>query len=519
MTGTLSGIYNAQRALSTNQAIIDLINNNIANMNTPGYSKQRADLEQLTSGNNSTDPQNACSDGLGAVISDVTRNRDSYIDSYYRRENSNLAYYEELSENAGLIEDITNELDGIGLNSSLNEFYNSLSQLSNNPTDVVARNNVVQKAIELTTKINSTYNRLDDLRTNLVGDGTVNGLASSKISSSTDDLNDKLAAVAELNDNIVLTSAQGNSPNYLLDQRDMLMDELTSLIPIELSPQSNGAVNISLGNTTLVSGGEQVGIFNVTPDTTVTPPSVIIDAPAIMQIENPTGGVLVADASSLIDGGKIGAILEMGGNDTSALTIKSIMEDLNTFASEFAAAFNTIQTAGQIIDSTVDPHVLTNDWDTSTAGVDPIENFFIDSDVSGTITAGNIAINEDIIDDPYKIAAADAASAAEETGDGTNSLAMYQMRDSLIAGLGSSTAEQFITNLSGEIGSKTSTIDHNLDIKTNITDQISLKRESITGVNLDEEMTDLIRFQRAYEASARIFSIVNQNIQTILNMI
>ena len=514
MTGTLFGIYNAQRSLAMNQAVIDLINNNISNMNTPGYSKQRAEIAQQTSGNNSTIPQNACQDVMGAVITDITRNRDSYLDNYYRTQNSDLNYYQELSENAGLIENITNELDNIGINNSLNEFYKSLSQLSTNSTDVVARNNVVQKAIELTTKFNSAYSRLEDQRTSLVGDITPSGLENSKIKAAVDDLNDKLSAVAGLNDNIVLTSSQGNSPNYLLDQRDMLLDKISALIPVDISLQSNGAVTLTLGNTTLVSGREQIGNFEITTGT--------VDNPAIVQIKNPTGGIYVADAYSLIDSGKIGAILEMGGSEANKLTIKSVMDDLTTLAQQFATEINAIQTGGQIIDSSANPHVLTLDGDPATAGVDPIPNLFVDDAATGTtagITAGNICINNAIINDPYKIAAADAVSDPTETGDGGNAASMYQVRDILIAGLGSCTAEQYITNLAGELGSKASTIEHNLDIKENVSQQISLKRHSVIGVNLDEEMTDLIKFQRAYEASARVFSIIDQNIKTILNMI
>ena len=138
MTSTLFGIYNAQRALSLNQAVIDIINNNIANVNTPGYSKQRAELEQLTSGNISNIPQNAAQDSMGAIIGEISRNRDAYLDNYYRGQNSELYYYDELQENANLIEDITNELDNLGINNALDEFYQSLSQLSANAEAMLA---------------------------------------------------------------------------------------------------------------------------------------------------------------------------------------------------------------------------------------------------------------------------------------------------------------------------------------------------------------------------------------------
>lgn len=515
MTSTLFGIYNAQRSLSLNQAVIDLINNNIANINTPGYSKQRAEISQLTSGNTSTIPQNAVQDSMGAVIDAITRNRDTFLDNYYRDESTGLYYYDELSENAGLIEDITNELDTTGINSSLDEFYNSLSQLSSDSSDFVMRNNVVQKAVGLTTKFNSTYTQLESLRTSLVGDYTrPETLTSSKIKVFSDDLNTKLGSLADLNESIILSTAQGTSPNYLLDQRDKLLDEIARYIPVEITNQSNGSVTVSLENTLLVSGQTQTGYFSVT--------SGDIDNPAILQIENESGGVLVSDAYSLVSSGKMGAVLEMGGSASGKLTVKSVMDDLDTLAYEFATSFNAIQTTGQYM---VENPVGSGTYELTDGAPAGPPNFFADDAVAGTMPAasggfaGLITINDDIVNDPYQIAAADAASGTEETGDGANALRMFQLRNTAIAGLGGATAEQYIINTVSDIGSKASIIENNYDIKDNITKQLEKKREALIGVNLDEEMTDLIRFQRSYEASARVFKAVDDNIKTILAMV
>ena len=516
MTATLFGIYNAQRSLSLNQAVIDLVNNNIANINTPGYSKQRAELEQLTSGNISTIAQNACQDVMGAIISDITRNREAYLDNYYRSECSQYNYYNELNENANLIEDITGELDNIGINHSLDEFYEALNHLAANPTDIVARNNVVQKGIELTTKLNSTYSRLENLRTNLVGDFTIpSTLENSKLSIAIQEVNNKLSSIADLNDSIILSTSQGSSPNYLLDQRDLLLDDLSELIPVEITHHENGSATISLGTTTLVSGGSQVGFFEVAVGD--------IDTPSIVQIKNATGGTFVTDAYSVIDAGKVGAILEMGGSETNKLTVKLAMDNLDTLAQEVATAFNALQTFDPLAPPAAgdEPRYMIGDQlsDFTSGDTEPPAFFVDDAGTTLNITAENISISQDIIDDPYKISAAKGSTEITDTGDGANALLMAQVRDTIIAGLGNATTEQYIANMVGDMGSKAATIENNLDIKKNVADQIHLKRESVIGVNLDEEMTDLIRFQRSYEAAARVFNVVNQNIQTILNMV
>lgn len=531
MGSTLFGIYNAQRSLSLNQAVIDLINNNIANINTPGYSKQRAEISQLTSGEVSTIPQNAVQDSMGAVIDAITRNRDSFLDNYYRGESTNFSYYDELNSTANTIEDITSEIDNTGINSSFNEFYQALSQLANNADDFVMRNNLVQKGVELSIKFNSTYEQLENLRKSLVGDYTdPTTLDNSKIKIYADEINNKLSSLADLNNSIILSTAQGTSPNYLLDQRDKVLDEISEYIPVDITSHNNGSVTVALGNNILVSGKTQTGFFTVT--------SGDVNNPAIVQIENENGGVLVTDALSLIDSGKMGAILEVGGSATGKLTIKSVMDKLDTMAQSFANAMNGLQT----FDATIPPYnpptppyteprfIVSATGQLSDFTVDGAPpNFFVDdTGITGTnITAKNITISQDIIDDPYKISAARSQTPVlpdipnlNETGDGSNALSMFQLRnDSTITGLNGATTEQFMINTVGDVASKANTIKNNLNIKENITQQLKMKRESVVGVNLDEEMADLIRFQRSYEASARVFKTVDDNIKTILGLV
>lgn len=516
MAGTLGAIYNAQRALALNESLINIINTNIANMNTAGYSRQRAELEQATTGGLSFTPEESIRNAMGSVIRDVTRSREFYLDNYYRTENSDYNYYKELIDNASLVEDITNELDNIGINYSLDQFYKALNELSNNPTDIVARNNVVHKAIELTTKMNSVYNRLEDLRVSLVGDyNDTNTLASCKAKTYVNSINDKLAKVADLNNSIILSSSQGTSPNDLLDKRDLLLDELSELISVDITYELNGAVTVKVGNTNLVSGKEQMGFLELISGTN--------DNPVVLQIRNDSGGVLVPDAVSTVRSGKLAALLEIGGSEATDLTIKGIMDNLNALAQQIASEFNSLQT---VTDANGEPrYIINGKLSDIGSGDTPPPNFFVDNlgvynplDLSN-ITAGNIKLSDDIINDPNKICAARSLSTdTNEVGNRNNALSMAQLRDKAITALKGGTMEQFATNLVGEIGSKVSTININHEIKSNIAEQVNLRRESIIGVNLDEEMTDLLRFQRSYEAAARVFNIINENLKTIIGL-
>ena len=226
MSSSLYGIYNAHRAIMLNQAAMNIVNNNIANINTPGYSKQRLELSAQTLVTDGTEtPIMAAQLGLGTAIDDISRNRDVYLDAYFRKENTDLSYYKELKDNCTLVEDITNELNDTGIGNALDAFYASAQRLSQNPTDSISRNDFVQKAVDLNSRFNMTYDRLQRLRTNLVGDVTDSTtLDISKIKITCDDINTQLKTIANLNKTITLSTAQNSTPNGLLDQRDKLVD-------------------------------------------------------------------------------------------------------------------------------------------------------------------------------------------------------------------------------------------------------------------------------------------------------
>lgn len=503
MPNTLYSIYTAQRALAVNQAAIDVINSNIANMNTKGYSKQRIEISQLSSASRYANPLDMAQENMGAIVDAVTRNRDVFLDNTFRQATTDVNYYKEYSDIAVQLENVVDELGDTGLNKALNDFYNGLSQLAANPNDYVIRSNLVQNAVVLAEKFNDMYSDLQTARTNLVGDiNNPSTLNESKLYLTAEDLNDKLNAVADLNHKINLSSSQGITPNSLLDKRDLLLDEISEYLPVNIKNESNNTTTISLGNVQLVSGGKRKGFFTVQMGDS--------NNPSILRIKNEAGSILSNNVYSSVTSGKIGAILHAGGSDSDKLTINGQITSLNTLAVEFTTAINDVQTNGKYIDGNTSPHELSNN--------NPV-NFFVDSDSSGIITAGNIAVDADILNDPYRIAAADLLADFDETGNGANALLMSQIRDMNITGLGSTSTSQYLVNLTGQLGIKSRNIQSNYEVKDNVLQYINQKRESVIGVNLDEELTDLIRFQKAYEASAKVLSAITKNLSIIMNMI
>jgi len=514
MPSTLSGIYSAQRGLALNQAAIDIINNNISNMNTPGYSKQRLEISQIVNNSNSTNIIDAAQAGMGAQIDAITRSRDTFLDNSYRKETSDMNYYQEYSNTATQIESVFDELGDNGLTDALNNFYNQLSQLASNPNDYVARNSLVQSATVLTTQFNTVYSQLQDKRTSLVGDyNDPSAIDSSLLNTGFQDVNSQLSQIASLNQQINLAVSRGATPNSLMDQRDTVLDSLSEYMPISVNIEKNNTVTVSLGTTELVRGSERKGYFTVEQGANE-------DNPAIVQIVNENGSILSKNAYSQMTAGKIGAILQVGGSDTDKLTIKGVIDSLNTLASNFAQALNTIQAGGRYItDAGTLSDNASNPISPSGTGVDPDSvNLFVDSDSSGTITAGNISINSEVATNPYLIAAAGLTSSSAETGDGSNALLMVNVRNQRIAGLGGPTTQGYLTNMIGQLGTQSKSLSDHYDLKDNILQQVERQRDSVTGVSLDEELTDLVRYQRAYEASAKIMTTINEILKTIMNM-
>jgi len=513
MSSSLYGIYTSENSLAISQAAMDVINNNVSNMNTPGYSKQSVQLSEVSS----LDPTNAAQVGSGAVLDAVTRNRDAYLDNSFRQANASSSYYSEYSTNATQMENTVNELgDTGGINSSLSTFYNDLSQLAANPSDATIRNTTVQNASTVATTFNNDATKLQNMRTSLVGDVNNPGtISQSKLSTDINALNSQLSQVASLNQQIALSTSQGENPNALLDQRDQALDTISQYIPINITTEKNNTVSVSLGSTQLINGNTQTGVLSVQQGDA--------NNPSIVQITDNAGNIVFGNAYSAISSGEIGAILQLGGSDPSKLTISGMLGSLNTLANQFSNAVNTVQANGRYINNTSTPNQLSNNTSNpidATQNLDPDpQSFFVTSDGSAAITAGNISVNSALVKNPGQIAAASISSGFNDTGDGSNALLMSQVQDQSIQALGGITTQGYITNMVGQLGTQSANLKNSNDTSSSILQQVTQRRDSVTGVSLDQELSDLVMYQKSYEASAKIMTTMSDNLTTIINMI
>lgn len=510
MVSSFFGLFTSQRALTSNQAALNLVGKNIANANTEGYSRQKVSLTPSlpypTPGIGTQTLGGTFNSG--ADIETITRTRDTFLDAQYRLENTTQGYYTERSYTLNYCEDVLLEPSDSSISKKLNDFFDAANQLSIDPQSLAVRTDFIQQALGLTEVLNHQASSLEKLRESLVGDFSDIGIINnSRFGIAAADINKKLEYIAEVNKQIQIYRGNGMENNDLLDQRDRLLDELSGLMPFSFQEDETGTVDVYLGNNALVRGGQVANLLQLETGDINNPVNVALIDPANHGYP-PTGPVSVASVNNLINNGEMGGMLELASYSSTEFNIKSVMDRLDLLASEIASQVNTIQANGQYIDSATGNLAVP---------APPLDRIFVDSDASGTITAKNITISTDMLDDPNNIAAASATAAALELGSNQQALKIAQLRTAAVANLGSTSFTDFQTSTTTVLGVENKTNTEKMEIQEALLNQVDLRREAISGVNIDEELIDMIRFQRAFEASSKVMSTMNQILDIIIN--
>lgn len=524
----ISSINIAQQALLVNQSALSVISNNISNVDTDGYSKLKVDLSSVINYTPSSDNAISTANSLSGVqISDIRRYSNTYLQSYYWQQNSDYSYMNQYATNASSIENLTNELNTTGLSTAFSKFFAAANALSDTPSDATARVNYEQAASNVCSVFNSVSSNLSDISKSLVGDGkSQDTLKSSQIYRSVDNVNQILSQLASVNNDIIKTnpsSDNSTASSALLDQRDSLITKLSDLMPATISYSPNGMAQVSLGDTLLVNGPSMVAHLDVENSGDPNNPVTI----SILDGNNRT---LVGNANDLIDSGTMGAVLDVCGSDNDKLTINGVLSGLDKLASGFANIMNTIQT-GDPNNKTGNPAndtTVAMSLDSNNKLTKSLENLFVSSDSSNpTITAASISVNSKIVNNTNLIAAA-RISATEyadptkpylnEIGNNSNMALVSGARSIAYQELGNTTIEGCLANAVGNVATRVENINASLKSQTSVLSSVKTQLNSETGVNLDEELSDLIKYQRAYQAAARIFTTCSQLMQELVNL-
>jgi flagellar hook-associated protein 1 FlgK len=452
---TFSGISTALSALYAQRRGLDTTGQNIANANTDGYSRQRVDLASV--GGPAAPALYSIFDGSGGgvEVTDVARLRDQFLETRARNEHGTSSYLDQVQSTLSGVESVMNEPSDTGLASQLGDLWASFHDLTNRPGDNAARTQVLERA----NTVARTLNQADvALQSQWSGQRTQADAVVAEV-------NNTAQSVADLNQAINRQQVAGVSSNDLEDKRDLLVMKLSELTGATARNGMNGSVDVFLGGRALVRGGNAERL--------TTAGAALFSNVAT----TPVAVNWTSDAQAApITGGTLGGLLQ-GLN----VTLPSYSTGLDNVAASLANTVNAVQTAGFDLAGTAGTPMFT-----------------------GT-TAATIAV---AISDPKLVAASKTPGG---NLDGSNADALAAI------GISSAGPDNTYSQLVVNLGVESQTATRRSDIQTTVVTSVDAARDSVAGVNLDEEMTNMITFQRAYEGASRVLTTIDSTLDTLIN--
>ncbi|MBM6442988.1 flagellar hook-associated protein FlgK [Pseudomonas sp. MIL9] len=526
----VSGLSAAQIALSTSS-------NNTTNAYTDGYTRQVANFSESASGS-------------GVQISSVDRQYNQFVttqlNSSISTESALSTYQTEVDQIDSLLADGDASLDTL-----LQSFFSAIQTLTSDASDTAAREEVVGAAETLTSQFTQLGSYLDEMADDV----------NSQIDDQVTQVNDLTGQIADLNKKISLSDALGTTSNDLLDQRDLLVSQLSELVNVDVTTQDNGSYSVSLSNgLALVSGNDS---FELQTSVSASDPTQTVVA-----YVDAAGNTTVLDDSTF-EGGSLGGLMDF--RDT---TLTETQNQLGILAVTLTQAFNTLQASGIDLNgdtgtdffSVDDPSIYGNTNNTgdailtatftddvsalsasdytvsysasngytvtrndtgasvdSTYDTDTLTFAGISVTISGTADDGDsfLVLPTRNAASSFSTLTSDgsliAAGTSTGSSDNTNALAMLDLQtDSLVGG--TSTLSQTYSTLVSDVGSTASKVAGQLETQSSLTEQLTTLQQSESGVNLDEEAADLIVYQQYYQACAKIVEVGTTVLDSILDI-
>ncbi len=527
----LSSLNISAGALSVNEKAISVVSHNVANMNTEGYHKQRVNLQARNiAGQIGDNPANQVRANGGVKIANVMRYNDDYLNNYYREQLSQKNMLEQQLGNLDELAGIFDDLEGTGIDAALGRFYEALNNLQEYPASSTARTNFVETTKSLTGILNEKSVQLSKLTGEALGDGSSeDALKNSKIYTQYRELNNSLEELAAVNKALQTTQTGTLTANNLLDQRDLILHDIAQFVDITVDEKPNGSVSVYTGDQALVKGAVVTGKLDIETAKSYCDKHGIIypdewtGENAVLSIVDSDGGVIVENANSIITGGALGGLIHSATDyDDGVTNAGTVQASLDKLASTIAKLFNDFNTRenSYCIDPKNTNHLKeTNSDNILFAGVDADGNESTDN-----ITAANIKVSNNILktdgiwniscayfDDPdnYDINA---------VGNAQNVVAMLGTRNQKQDELNGMSVEDFYTTLLGKIASAGDSAKSLYETQCDVVASLESQLDSSFGVDLNEELVDLVKYQTAYAAAAQVFNTVNSCLDTLMTL-
>ncbi len=451
------------RSLQAQRAGVEVAGHNLANVNNPVYARQRVTLQTSTTINSTLGPQ-----GSGVESVAIERLRNTLVDRQIENE-LGMGSFLEAQRNAleqaqaslGEVLDLSGSGTQSGLSKNLNRFFTALQSASASPTSLTERHLVLSAAEELATHLNITGDRLQALDKSL----------NESLSNDVDRANELLEGIATLNSRIGHVELSGNgTANDLRDLRQSRLEELAKLVKIDVTERPNGHLSLAIGGQNLLSETAQ------------------LDSLEVYTADDGQQRIRTRDGQTPLDlaGGSLQGIIEVRDGPLARLR-----NQIDTLASTLASEINAIHHTGFGLDGSTGAALFT--------GTD----------------ARSLRVNAELQEDPAKLQLSGATGSA---GNNQIAVRLAQLAEKKLPELGNQSLSSRYNSTVSELGQALASVTSKSDDQRAVQRMLLIHRDSISGVSLDEEMSDLMKFQKAYEASARLITTVDEMLDTVLSL-
>ncbi|MEO6866933.1 MAG: flagellar hook-associated protein FlgK [Gaiellales bacterium] len=463
---TFMGLNTALRGVLAHQNALDVTGHNISNLNTAGYTRQRAEMVTAPAWSNPSAFSQVTPGqmGTGVEVLRIERLRDQFIDVNVRQQFGRQAYAQTLVEQLSQVEAAFQEPGENGVARLMNNFWSAMDAVASNPQDPGARQAFVAAADALATGFRQVSADLQNIadQSNRRLDATVN------------EVNDISQRIASLNGEIRNAVEHRHQPNDLLDERDRLMDQLSKLINFTSTEAANGEVSITFGTTTPIGLVDPLVAGGSTPITRAELDSAFANGDL-------RSGRAFADESLW---------------DPTTGIIPAYMAQLDQLVASFVVGVNVAHAGGTDIAGGAGGDLFT----------------------ATGMTAASITVDAAILGDYRLVAASSSAPGPAEPGNGGNFASMLDtLRNAAQGAPLNGSWEGFYTSIVTGTGARAQTAQRALSNSDILVSMAVGRREQVSGVSLDEEMSNMLRFQHAYNASARVMTTMDDALDTIIN--
>jgi len=461
----ISGLNAAKAGIAT-------AGHNISNANTEGYSRQRIVTE-------SESPQGTYHGsnilGSGARLARVERINDAYLDKQIRNSFTDVSHFEEKDLALKQLEEIFNESDGEGLNRLVAKFFNDFRKLSQEPENPALRESVRESSIAMTQDFHRLAAELKSVREHI----------DARIESSTQEVNSLLQEIAHLNQTIRTHENSGAAPNGLLDQRELALKKLGSYLNISSHTDKSGNLNVDLkGGGPLLSSvfPSQLSVERTDQDQY---------GKSANSLDVFSSGSTPVQITHTIKGGRLGALIEVRDQILSRVT-----DQLDLLAFHLIDAVNEAHTQGYSLDGV-----------TGICYFQPLDQPERASEF--------IQVSQDVVESARNIATAAVPGAP---GDNRIALAITHIQSSKIMDQRRVGLEDWYNSMVSQVGIASGQNQFVLHQEKDVLTQLNKMREHVSGVSIDEETAQLMQFQHAFDASAKVVQIADEMLKTIISM-